>query len=221
METEIISTEKIDLPANLEELGITIDQNFINQYVNDAIKAYMDFKLPIIAVLELKRIKNSPDYHAVVISGYRTGENGIIKQLYVHDDQLGPYTRVQSARKDNGFVYWDYELKRNYNQIHLFELIIPLYSKLRLTFSNIYIEFLKVKSKMKEGITAHIFLTELNDYKEFLLSRDFENKRYILTGFFPKYLWVIRIQIKGEPLADYLYDATAVYTNKICSILFY
>jgi hypothetical protein len=72
-----------------------------------ALKAYINASIPLIALLELKK-KEKVSWHAVVISGYRRDEKRKVKELYVHDDQIGPYSSVKPVK--GNFEFWDYKL---------------------------------------------------------------------------------------------------------------
>lgn len=57
-----------------------------------AVTSYINAGFPLIAVLALTGKASPVLRHAVVISGYRCDRNGNLKELYVHDDQIGPYS---------------------------------------------------------------------------------------------------------------------------------
>ena len=95
---------------------------------SDVIKAYIKAKLPIIACIMLRK-GNSFDYHAVVISGYYCDPSqNIIKEIYIHDDQIGPYTKVMP--KDS-LAKWKSVWTKDYGYQEEFikELVIPVYPK--------------------------------------------------------------------------------------------
>ena len=85
----------------------------ITKFIPDTVKAFIDAGIPIIAGLTLKKYVDEPngkeaigkedrdiekaDDHAVVICGYRENHDGNVNTLYVHDDQIGPYSKVKSA----------------------------------------------------------------------------------------------------------------------------
>ncbi|RLI81205.1 hypothetical protein DRP07_07830 [Archaeoglobales archaeon] len=183
-----------------------------------AVKAYINAKLPILATLELKRAGKESGYHAAVISGYRCNENNELLELYVHDDQIGPYSRVIS---NNNFISWNNEWKTTYGQdeVILKNLIIPVYPKIRLTFGRIHSVFLRKKQDIeKEGYIAELFLTQVNEYKKTLLNLAFEEKERILTSPMPRFIWIIRAHINNIPIFDEVYDGTSVYPKKVQDI---
>ena len=134
-----------------------------DDFVSDAVKAYLELDIPIVVGIALKRKepeikgikakilyrlklkKTIPNfnYHAVVVTGYKT-KNQEITELYLHDDGIGPYCKTFPK---NNFDQWDNEWlnNRGYSEIIVNTLLIPLYPKIRLPFKLIYNEFLKQK----------------------------------------------------------------------------
>lgn len=210
--------------VDLETEVIKIDnssENMNDNFIQDAIKAYLKCGLPIIAGIKLVSERRASGYHAVVVSGYRYDKNGDLKELYVHDDQIGPYSRVLSRKYNEKFSHWDntWTNEYGYDDIVVETLLIPLYPKIRLSFSYIYTEFLRTKNSIPTEFNAEFFLTDVNSYKQFLALRTFERKEDILTKFFPKFLWIIRVNVKEKPIIDLIYDATSVNINKIESFV--
>ena len=204
METEIID---VQLMAR--------DNPKINDcIVPDAVKSYIKVHLPLIAMLKLKNNKNVDAYHAAVISGYRYDQNGDVKELYVHDDQIGPYSRV---KPDGNFIHWKNEWTGEYGcALALVEkLIIPVYPKIRLTFDRIY----KVYSKLKQGIPSEgfnteLYLTQMKEYKRFLIEKHIEEKEKILTDHLPRFLWYIHY---NSTLSTHQLYINTNHTSKVCT----
>jgi len=124
----------------------------------------LDTDLPAIACIQLRGKSVNPDLHAVVISGYRDDNNGNLKELYVHDDQIGPYSKVCPKYNDGDFSFWRNEwiTKNGYKDIFVDKLLIPIYPKIRLSFNNLYEVFLDIKDT---GQNAELFLKEIKSYK--------------------------------------------------------
>ena len=68
------------------------------KYLTTFVKMYMRAGLPVIAALTMTK-RGILQRHAVVISGYKIGDNYNIIELFVHDDRIGPYCKVNP---DNG-----------------------------------------------------------------------------------------------------------------------
>ncbi|NMX22192.1 hypothetical protein C5S30_07210 [ANME-1 cluster archaeon GoMg4] len=192
-----------------------------------AVKAYINTNLSLIALLVLKKPDAELVGHAAVISGYQIDEKGNLKELYVHDDQIGPYNRVKPV--NGNFEFWDNEWIRNYgySYVKLNTFLVPVYEKIRLTFSRIY-RFLekrkeelynyleKKKSEIKSSeFGLELYLYTIRKYKKYLLTCPIEEKIEILTMPLPRFVWVIRLFFKNQPLRDYIYDATSVYVRRL------
>ena len=212
LDTEIIDVENIDL-IHVENI------NFEN-FVSDVIKAYTNADLPIIATIKLLKKGKREDYHAVVICGFRYNTEKIISELYIHDDQIGPYSRVFS---DDNFKIWKNEWIdiEGYDKVVLEKFIIPIYPKIRLTFGRIYQIYSQEKEMIKTyGLQCELLLFQINKYKTFLLGCVFKNKKEVLTSLFPRFIWVIRIHNKENVIVDYIYDGTSVPVKNISKIKF-
>jgi len=207
LETEFIDINRI---ANLKNYSKDDD------VVADVVKAYTSMKLPIIAALMLMKEEEITDLHAAVISGFRH-KNGVINQLYVHDDQIGPYCKT--LPKEN-FRRWENEWVNIYGftDVLVYKLMIPIYPKIRLSFNSIYQIYLDHKRKLEtrsEGLIPDLYLIEAQKYKNYLCKNcKFENKEKILRKPFPRFLWIIRLHFHEIPIIDYIYDATSVYPKE-------
>lgn len=223
-----LETEFIDLA--IESLVLKKYYTERDDIICDVVKAYNRVGLPIIAALiiwELPHQKNPP-HHAVVISGFRH-KNCEVKELYIHDDQIGPYHHVKPV--NNKFSQWDNDwiTKKKAISVVPYKLLIPIYPKMRLNFLKIYIAYLEIKREVEKSIKEEnltgdmhieLFLTRINDYKKFLWSMKFDNKSKILSKPFPKFVWIIRTFYEGKPEKDYIYDGTCVYVQKLFQINF-
>ncbi|MEA2034698.1 MAG: C39 family peptidase [Euryarchaeota archaeon] len=217
----------------LESESIKFDSNpdLTSDMVSVAVRAYLNMNLPIIAALELQKNSGRNDYHAVVITGYRYSQ-GKITELYVHDDQIGPYSRVTPKNYSftDSFTSWknEWTSKRNYNEVILLSLIIPIYPKVRMKFGKIYSTYLEAKESLPNYLEQYdnqvepeILLYTLNKYKKEIWNDKFENKKEILMKPFPKYMWIIRYKDNRYPYLDIIYDATMVCPSEKFSIIKY
>lgn len=213
-----LDTEKIKIPAK----GSPPDM------IPSVIRAYVKAGLPVIAGIRLEK-EGSLAYHAVVISGYRYNRLGEITEIYVHDDQIGPYSRVKCAGGD--FIEWQNEWTshRGYETTRVCDLLVPIYPKIRLVFGHIYRvyhrQYLQDVKRLAEhikepNINTEFFLTTVNEYKKFLLGNSCINKTGILCQPLPRFLWVIRIHLNGQPILDSLYDGTEVMPKKLLDVSF-
>lgn len=187
-------------------LDIEVIKDLNNDIISTALKAYIDAQIPVIATLRLQGSCRE-DYHAAVISGYRCDSNRDIKEVYVHDDQIGSYSRVTFI--NNNLKLWHNEWRElgDYNNVILQELLVPVYPKIRLAFPYIYGEYSRVRSIVEDrepDLDLELKLDFVRRYKEFLTTKQFTNKTEILTGNFPKFIWIIRGYYNGEIGRDYI-----------------
>lgn len=198
-----------------------LDVEIINQPTNEiittAVKAFTYAGIPIIANLVLTAHpidgKTQFDYHAVVIVGYQCDENGKITELYVHDDNVGPFKRVKPvngdfvfwSKSDNGNAYFDVE------EIKLSRFLVPIYHKVRLSFISIYPEFVFRKSEIDSTkYYLDLLLTTVQKYKKDLSEQKIEKKAKVLTTNMPRFLWIERTTTKdGRRVQDDIFDGTA------------
>lgn len=227
-----LETEWLDMEPHIlkERLGSN------HTVVPTLVKAYIDFGLPIIACLKLIKQKKKPnrgiesfDQHAVVISGYRHC-NGTIKELYVHDDRIGAYSKVLPVNSNNLFLEWkcnwlnkEYSNGKKYAGVRLEWIIIPIYPKLRLRFIDMYVIFMDhLEKAQKEEVeesrrdpqksfSHELILQDINKYKSFLLHCKFPNKKKILMRRFPRFIWIMRDSINNHVANDQIFDATCNY----------
>lgn len=241
LETEFISPS---IMPDIEAYDPTKDC-----FIEDAVKAYLELGIPILMGIALQiKEENKPitkkvaekiglksvdikyNYHAVVVTGYKSQHNKIV-ELYLHDDGIGPFCKTKPI---NGSFYKldnEWISRQGYEAIHVYTLLIPLYPKIRLPFKEIYIEFLKQKRffesvNHKKGIDprwyrAELFLMDVRQYKYSLLKEQFTDKEKILVKPFPRFLWILRHNYCDRPCFDYILDATDVYANKAFQVIDY
>lgn len=201
--------------------------------IADLVRAYNKLGLSIIATLDVFKNDIKEDYHAVLITGYRHN-NGDIKELYIHDDNIGPYHHILKYRYkkfNSRFTQWTEINTEGITEKYVIDrLIVPIYPKIRLRFTAIYGVYLTYKrsteSQVKSGnfpenTKTELFLINVREYKKFLLMQKYpSDKQKLLTSSMPRFLWVIRIQNKNQPIIDYFFDATSVYPKDCESIRF-
>jgi len=202
-------------------------KNMLHSIVLDAIKAFIDANIPIIAGIKLyefdgKGLIVDREVHAVVISGYSQDENGIIDKIFVHDDQIGPYSTVISASQDCPFLEWKGALQDSYNinKIELDFLIIPIYPKIRLAFRKIH-GLAQEKRDDFPAFTIKVRLANIQDYKQEILSFSLKNKSDFLKCSLPRFIWILSVYSKDLAIYDLIYDATSHYIRHLGTIDLY
>ena len=188
-----------------------------NEVITTAVKAYTFAGLPLIGTLRLSK-GASEDHHAVVIDGYQYDDKGNVTELYVHDDQIGPYSRVQP---NITFESWKNAWSDLGYQVEIERLLIPVYHKIRLPFYSIYHHYVSKKQEVDQGdITLDLLLTTIQRYKNFLIQRQIREKSKNLQRNLPRFIWIERTFEKGnkEPIQDDIFDGTAIHCTKLASI---
>jgi hypothetical protein len=202
--------------------SIGLDVEIVNKLDNDliatAVKAYTYAGIPIIANLQLSGfIDGLPqtDHHAVVVVGYQCDLNGKITELYVHDDNVGPFKIVKPENgyftnwqnSDNGNVYSEYDF------IILERFLIPIYHKVRLTFPQIYYNFKYRRENIDTSkLNFELLLTTVQEYKKDLADKKIINKVKILSTSMPRFLWIQRTSVfdGNQRVQDDVFDGTKI-----------
>ena len=208
----------------LEKDVITIpalDDETVRKNVRDAktaTMAYVRSGLPVIATLMIIGRHGSQGYHAVVITGFGENDKGDLVELYIHDDQIGPYCRAiwQNDSPKIEYEWTNPELADlfGYEAVILDKLIVPVYPKIRLPSAVIVPTYDWIRHSAElEGFTARLLYTQVGDYKAHILEQECEDKEKILITDLPKFLAVVRVLKGGDALIDFVYDATANHSR--------
>jgi hypothetical protein len=201
-------------------LDVEIVTELTDDIITTAVKAYTYAGIPIIANLMLSGVRSGQrfyDYHAVVIVGYQCDNDGNITELYVHDDNVGPFKRVKP--EDSHFTMWMNTDNANvyieYDSIRLLRFLIPIYHKVRLTFSSIYYNYTYRKEDVDTTkFNFELILTTVQKYKNELTDKKFriKNKPYVLCKNMPRFLWIQRTTDRRSQkrVQDDVFDGTAI-----------
>jgi hypothetical protein len=199
------------------ELDVEVISAADDKVIPAAIKAYTNAGIPLIADLKLLKGEKK-ECHAAVIVGYSTDSKGELVEIYVHDDQIGPYSRSKPVKD---FRLWDNEWLPEYSKIELEKLIVPIYHKIRLPWHSIYYlhEQYNTAAKNRQE-TADLYLFTIQKFKAQIINEEIEEKSEKLKKFLPRFIWVERISSNNreKKLADFLFDGTAIYPDEIESI---
>ena len=216
----IMYLKSIGLDVECIDMEKSKNTDIEKDLISDVVKVFTRSGYPLIAGLKIEKKGDPPDFHAVVISGYKSNQEGVIEELYIHDDQIGPYSIVKST---DGFLHWHNEWiqKFNFDKISINRILIPLYPKMRLSFFKIYSIFLKGRKNLSnDRFVIDLLFLQLNEYKEFLLGKEIANKTNILITPLPKFLWIIRHTIDTNTIIDVVYDGTSVFPVKLLEVHF-
>lgn len=216
-----------------------------HDFLTSSIYAYIKGKIPMIfgvmiveapvhgkAAKELGR-------HAVTITGFELAADKVqftdkdfylkssrIKKIYVHDDGVGPFAKMQFDKKAPKFSLSTGGADGTDRAIPEL-LIIPLYHKIRIPYKSILgiiyslDQYIKTIAKNAESplpdFEWNIFLSEIADFKEsiFISTLQADYKRNILTTKLPRFIWRALCEVDGSPRIEFLFDATDIEQGKI------
>ena len=159
-------------------------------------------------------------------------------KIYVHDDQVGPFARMEIDNAKFKFKnlkdledrfsilsFWC-DNTRTFGHIRAIPIILlfPLYHKIRIPFAtilnvmiffNAFIEYLKSNKfiNLKNFIEWDIYLSTINDFKsEFFFQKYIQGSelKKILEYSLPHFIWRATGKYNNNPVIDFLFDATDI-----------
>lgn len=230
---------------------VGLEPNYIA--VNDAdvfastMYAYLRGRVPIILGFAFKDRFGSPSHelHAVGVTGYSLGKStpcqcgrfGLltvssrIDKLYAHDDQIGPFARMELKSLTSPDILADgtrvnHALETSWPHsggIHgalAFPTIalVPLYHKVRIPFETVndgiglFDLLLRATHCPVSPLVWDVHLITVSDLKEEILQSVLkpELKHEILTKAMPRYIWRATAYADNSPALALLFDATEI-----------
>lgn len=211
-------------------------EHLIAQNVEDSkttAQAYIQAKFPIIATLVMVKYEQNmtdieyKDYHAVVITGFGETADGHLQELYLHDDGIGPYCRVDWPNSTPELNYeWNNPSLRerlmvDYDKIFLETLIVPVYPKFRLPSDRMVPLYSHLSRQARElGFGCRLMFFQVSDYKADLIRNRCADRRTLLLRNLPRFLAVTRFYDGERIVEDHVYDATATRPSNPTKIPF-
>lgn len=207
--------------------------------------AYLKMGLPVMLVVDIEQ----EDLHAITLAGYslrdtvvhqsEAGSGGPllrmtglrIDEFYAHDDQIGPFSRVivKPSKKYKKVIYpvvfegsWFDPKSNELLTIYPEAVIVPVYSKIRLTFFDAYEWVARFNQFFSNNIVASdsglewdIHLITTNDYKRLRKgSSKYVSKELLedmLVHQYPRFLWRAVLMWNQEvEVVEILMDATDI-----------
>lgn len=182
--------------------------------------------------------------HEVAVVGYSLGstpvpltETGLlltasrIDKLYAHDDQVGPYARMEVEERGFLRTSWPSDASGDTGDVWADpgNLLVPLYNKIRIPFSIIHDAILSLDQVLEElrtnGTSNYparfewdIYLTTSNDLKTELFQDSALNavqREQVLLEHLPRFLWRATAICEGQKKIDLLFDATDIEQGKL------
>jgi hypothetical protein len=228
------------LVSEVKQANLTIQHNgapckvVSNKYLKKIIAAYAPIGIPIILVVKVPT-DGQHGLHAITISGFKSdpiqavlpqteavflSEN--IDRVYAHDDQWGPFARVN--------LVGDYELKTPWTDADpkktptlVTHIIVPVYPKIRIAYEDIEAVVLGLNAvlrfffekrikKLNADLAWDIKIDFSENFKRQVKASALSDakKIAILCKSLPKYLWLASCYIGDNLLFTFTFDATNV-----------
>ncbi len=215
--------------------------------------AYLRGKIPLILCITLYDISNQRrkkvkylGRHAVAITGYSLGGNipdsvslpgsllkaYCIDKIYVHDDQVGPFARmnfdgIKVSLSDIKADSLSTSFNGSVNAVRAVPdtLIAPVYHKIRIPFNlvhdaiNSFDAFIEDLRNIKaipllSQLVWDIYLTTVNDFKKDIIDLDLplsiDYRKEILMTSMPRFIWRASAYYDNKIMLDLLFDATDI-----------
>lgn len=205
------------------------------------IYAYLRMGLPVLLFIDIENRGG----HLVAATGYREpkadytyseSENLAlvsdgIERMYVHDDGIGPYSRL-GFDDITGLLSTAWPHNGDWSQREmawLFTTAVPIVSDVRIQYEQVYeqaarlndlLHFLRpVYATETAPVVWDLYLQYSNVHKEESLSCPHgtaAQRQRVATCLLPKYVWVARALYQGKPLLELVFDATDLHTGFYC-----
>ncbi len=249
----------------IRQLGLEADHSDAQDVFNlvGSVYAYLRAGIPLLLRVKLYDISHTPyakpmGGHAIAVTGFSLGRDQLltyglrefrlrstlIDKLYVHDDQVGPFARMEldgdkvSEKIGRQTFTWnslstswrgDDQKLGSVRAVPRF-VIVPLYPKIRIRFAFVrhivmkfdpFVRHLIQMQKLKLPSTFEwdIYLTSVNELKadlrtECWLSRS--SRKLALLQNMPRFIWRARAIYEDRPYLEILFDATDIEQGKFC-----
>lgn len=235
--------------VGLEPLKLAADNEFI---FRASIYAFLRCNIPVVLGVSLVDYCDPSNpvvrgRHAVAVTGYSipgasslvaSGFGMAIKSLcidkiYVHDDQIGPFSRMeldsqqaiyQGERYFSLTTTWRSQ-DGSSGKVKAFPeiLVVPLYHKIRIPFMKVFVLMNRLGTFLEQirsnsGVYASqfewdLYLTTVKELKtNCLVGRKLKGDALesILLSPLPKYLWKMSVSSNAAKLVEFIFDATDI-----------
>ncbi|HET6387040.1 MAG TPA: hypothetical protein VFJ58_26940 [Armatimonadota bacterium] len=230
--------------------GVGLEPCLINATDEHVLKstlyAYLRGGIPIILLIKLHRTSNADradeplqvGSHAVTAVGYSLSsghpvahpQSGFrlssirLDKVYVHDDQIGPFTRMEWLNGATFTTTWQDRASSAHLIAHADLLLIPLYHIIRIPLDSVVdmvsafdsiMELLRTQSilTLSDRIEWDVYLISSNTLKEEIHSSaglSGEYRESVLTLGMPRFLWRATALDSGRAVLDLLFDTTDI-----------
>jgi hypothetical protein len=226
--------------VGLEPYVVQAQKKFI---LTSTAYAYLRAGIPLLLMIDVcKPGAGSVGKHAVALVGYRLNEvlsidaevdfacrSNRMEQLYVHDDQVGPFARMRWNSAEN-------ILSTSYGGPGTYvakpeTLLIPLSKNIRIPFGTISDLVRELDGFMEQArlcgscievesdrIEWDIYLSSVQDFKAEVFKStklDENEKLRILTKSFPLYVWRVTAYDGDRAVLELVFDSTDLEQGKL------
>lgn len=207
------------------------------------IYAYLRMGLPVLLFIGFKN-ENRLDGHLIAATGYREptadysylGSTALlsdgIERMYVHDDGIGPYSRL-GFNDAEGILETAWPHQGDWNKQHpaaLVAVAVPIVPDVRIQYEQVYEQAAVFNQLLitlcgtlfpndPQPLVWDIYLSYSNAYKADLLQNppgNLSQAQRITSRLLPKYVWIARVRRAGSLLLELVFDATDLHTGFYC-----
>lgn len=202
-------------------------------YLKKILNAYSPIGIPIILVV---RVPSGGDHglHAITVSGFKTNPpqaiapqatisylSDNIDRIYVHDDQWGPFARVNLQNDADLETPWTENDTANPKRPTVVtNIVVPVYPKIRISYQDLEVIVVGLDRILTFFFNNHIVADLVWDIKidysenyKYAIknsSLDDTEKVEILTASLPKYIWIASCYVGVHKLFCFTFDATNI-----------
>jgi len=210
--------------------------------LNSTLYAYLKCKIPPILGFQLYDLVAGVEHliggHAVALTGFSTGiskpkpfgPSGFllrasrIDKVYAHDDQVGPFSRMEHAFSTRDYLATSWRGKGNVEALPLL-LLLPLYHKIRIPFETIHDAVLILDSVLDPARAKayptlprpewDIYLTTVNEFKSDVLDAMRSLLGSAVEHSLTAVLWRVTARCGSDHHLDLLFDATGIAQHQL------
>jgi hypothetical protein len=224
--------------VGLEAYSVQVKRKFL---LTSTAYAYLRAKIPVLLMIELcKPDGTKVGKHAVALVGYRLEEDVVldaqtnfvlrsnrIDQMYVHDDQVGPFARMR-------FINGTNNLSTSYGGPGTYvaqpeNILVPLLPTIRIPFGTIsdivrelddFMEQARLTGTLEvesDHIEWDIYLSSIQELKREILESNLDGaeKQRVLTRSFPLYVWRAVAYEDNTRVLELVFDSTDLEQGKL------
>lgn len=202
-----------------------------NSYLKKIVNAYSAIGIPIILVVS---VPNGGTYglHALTVLGFKQEALEVIPpgheiswlsdkiaKLYVHDDQFGPFLRVDFSGHNELVTEWT-NIHPKHQPSFTKKIVVPLFPKIRLSYEDIEAMVLGLDrilsfffdNQIISDLIWDIKILLSEKYKDSVKNNSLDDKIKLekLTKSLPKYLWIADCYIGPYKILEFTFDATNI-----------